>query len=1275
MLFILIIYVLLLIRLSIGDQCPSSDYCTCSSDLTIIKCTDHQLTNEILFNINNQLPESTILLNLSSNSLTTIEFLSNLNHLQILDLSYNKIHYIPTDFLSKFPHLTTLYLQNNSLKTIPKTFKKYTNINIDLLNNPFYCTCQSKWFQTHNQLKNIICQNNKPFDENDFCRIKNFLEIYPQQAQMIYENEPFILNCSSNSKHYWTLNDKIYPSTIASSLYSAIIIDHLQIKHSGIWTCHNFNSNRSISLTVLQTSSNHFCPSIRMNTSKGYFHWPRTLINNKIEKKCPFGSAAWLRNSNEYARAWYMCSSSGDWMNLDVSQCAFQSNISRIFDRLSLTETNLLLRIIKYLSKIDKNNLELFDIILLIDLIDEQQVKYKNQDRIMLIYHLTDFILQIKHNFMHFREYRMALTRLRLIIERLLDFTDQPWLYIGKELTAMTMQAPLSLTSCVIPDRSLLTIICEPDDHHQHQSPLMTIQFPSSLNKTNQNSFYYIIFYRQSTLFASDNMQNNDLNPAIYIRPVSRYSSYPIKLTFYGQANQASIGIWYLNQTSWQIKSSICKINEQNNNLISTDCVLFNNNSLSLTYLDDINNQKNLFFNTKYSQLTIYVSSILATICFFISIIFYICFYKIYQIPRRFFHCLINYWLNLGILISLFAFGIQQNQHPFLCEFISICLHFLCLTTILWLTLLSFSIWRKLYLISTDKDYHEKSAVMMVDYDDVSLPIMKLKSKPVIQFYLIAYGLAFIICGANVITSREPHLTNKICFSNHFDSMLLLIIPIFMFIFLSLIFLLISRNYIKQITKKKIHLPNLSDESGINSEHILLSKRNKILPLIIPSNQNNQQIISNIKHYNSHSDNIYSTNIDYRYESINQLLSILCQLILLIFLFLSSLAIYLQPLQTFKLRFENVIYSHLYGFFVLFLAFYILSYHVLSRSNLITRFYTHRNNDDNLINRFYIKPPPSSSINTMIIKDFDTPSSTDGLSLSPPSHTCSLTNRDVCQVQQHTERTTINNNDTYDSKPLMKIKSEHYAFYRHIPKTNATSSSKKLPLFPALDVIVHENINKYQSQRNSLNERSLKKSTYSPVESLTTETRTTQLSSSSFPSCQSFTYPRISPSQAIIRPLPITRLHTLSTSKNLSKSSNITQSNSILNPSYEQNTINTTSQNSTHIMSSISHEEEEHHNAYVSLNKLDHFIQQESANEKLLIQRNSPYEYVQVGYIDDVDDGSVSLKISRCDSNGSLNTISTVKDDTQTLLSLSSTNSENDFNIDINQIKLHESTV
>ncbi len=78
-------------------------------------------------------------------------------------------------------------------------------------------------------------------------------------------------------------------------------------------------------------------------------------------------------------------------------------------------------------------------------------------------------------------------------------------------------------------------------------------------------------------------------------------------------------------------------------------------------------------------------------------------------------------------------------------------------------------IWQKLYVIwsgkghsdETDGTHNGKSALTVVDYDDDGLPIMKLKAKPVIQFYFLAYGISFIICGINVAISRDQYITNK----------------------------------------------------------------------------------------------------------------------------------------------------------------------------------------------------------------------------------------------------------------------------------------------------------------------------------------------------------------------------------------------------------------------------------------------------------------------------------------------------------------------------------
>ncbi|CAM4799983.1 unnamed protein product [Rotaria magnacalcarata] len=1230
MVFNIVIYILYLIQFSFGNECPSFKYCICSSDKTIVQCSNRHLTNELLLKINNQLPKSTIVLNLSSNSLTSTKYLPNLNSLQILDLSFNKIKYLPSNIFSKFPRLISFDLRHNSLKTIPHTFQKISKINLNLSNNRFHCTCQFKLFKTNNFFKDILCQNNKQFDENDFCRVKNFLQIYPQQSQVVYENEQFILNCSSNLQHYWTLNHTFYPATVTSFSYSTVIIHHIRMNHSGLWTCHSLDTNQSLWLTVITTSATYFCPSKQMNTSKGYFYWPRTLINRRVAKTCPHRTAAWLTNSNEYARAWYTCSSSGQWINFDVSQCAFQTNASRLIDYLSFNETNVLLRLGKYLSEINQNYLQLNDIILLIDLIDEQKQKYQHQDKIIIIYHLADFILQIKNDFIYSNEYQNAMGRLRLIIERLLDFTNPSWLYIGKELTAVTVQ---SSALCAVPNRSLLTIICN-IDHQSRQSQLVTIQFSSDSNKTKKYSLFRIIVYRQSTLFTPNAVGTNN-NPVVYIRPVSRSDLSTINLTFYGQSDKTSIGVWYSNQSTWEMNSSICKIDKQDTNSISTHCILFNNDSLSVTYFNNINNSKKLFVYTNYSRLPIYISSIIGSICFFISILVCTRCSKVYQMSRSVFHCLINYWLSLGILLPLFAFGLQKTQLKFLCEFIALTLHYLCLTTILWLTLLTYSIWRKQSIKSTNKDIRRQSSTSMIN-DHASK--IKSKSKPVIQFYFLAYGAALIICCINLAVSHQHYMINDICFFNDFYSILILIISIFIFVFLLLFFLLSTHNRIRRLKTETNH----SDISRVKNNNMSLSKSNQVSAISQLSNQNNEYILANMND---------------QHEAINQLLSILFQLILLIFLLLSSLAIYLHPLKLFKLRFEHFIYGHLYGVFVLILSFYILSFYVLLNSDLIRRYYSKCKKSDHPSKQSYVERP-APSINTRVNYDYDVPSFAEQSSMSQSSPSNGSSYANGSKTSQDLEIISTGDNYIDNAKHLTIAGSENYVCRWHVINTDEINSSlnilhKKLPQ-SSFDVLSHDNDDAQQFENSSFNEETQQSSIDSPIEFYSGKIKNTrfQLFSTTLP--RSCIHPKASSAQAIIRVIPIIHFSTSNINESLSNSSNTIQSDD-----------------------QASSFANEYDPTYFCLNKTDNLIQQKlSSNEKLSNENKSVIGHAELAYIDQDDDLSVSLKSSFYESIASLNTLINKNDYLQTLSY--SSNLSNELGNDViheNKQLLNESSV
>jgi len=209
--------------------------------------------------------------------------------------------------------------------------------------------------------------------------------------------------------------------------------------------------------------------------------------------------------------------------------------------------------------------------------------------------------------------------------------------------------------------------------------------------------------------------------------------------------------------------------------------------------------------------------------------------------------------------------------------------------------------------------------------------------------------------------------------------------------------------------------------------------------------------------------------MDHQHQPSNQLLSILFQLFLLIFIFLSSLSIYIHPLNSYNIPFEHSIYNHLYGFLVLLLAFYILAFYVLSRSDLTMhcQYYNCCSNrkKKRLLNQSYTEPPPppqtpqqspSHPILPLSSKETDPnkiflnhnlngdDSFTEQIPAPSPPHSHYSSSIYQCQVPENSEITTLTNGYIYGSKHQTTIASKYYARHRHILKASISNSETSL---------------------------------------------------------------------------------------------------------------------------------------------------------------------------------------------------------------------------------------
>lgn len=266
------------------------------------------------------------------------------------------------------------------------------------------------------------------------------------------------------------------------------------------------------------------------------------------------------------------------------------------------------------------------------------------------------------------------------------------------------------------------------------------------------------------------------------------------------------------------------------------------------------------------------------------------------------------------------------------------------------------------------------------------------------------------------------------CLLNDFYSILILIISIFIFIFLLLFFLLSTHNRIKGLKNRTNHSDHSNDTSRIRRSEVVLSKSNDISPILISLNEDSEHIVANI---------------NCQHELINQLLSILFQLILLIFIFLSSLAVYLHPLHILKLRFEHLLYSHLYGFFVIILSFYILSFYVLLQSDLIRCLHFKWKKIDNTSKNSSIQPL-APYIHTRLNYEYNSTPYAEQESMFPSSSSDDSSSIQFSEMEKDTKRVRIVDDYSHDSQRLSTIASDSYTDCRRTLNIKPISSLQNM---------------------------------------------------------------------------------------------------------------------------------------------------------------------------------------------------------------------------------------
>ncbi|XP_053646740.2 adhesion G protein-coupled receptor A3 isoform X2 [Cherax quadricarinatus] len=116
-------------------------------------------------------------------------------------------------------------------------------------------------------------------------------------------------------------------------------------------------------------------------------------------------------------------------------------------------------------------------------------------------------------------------------------------------------------------------------------------------------------------------------------------------------------------------------------------------------------------------------------------------------------HSLMNTWIALLLLVTLFTVGVYQTENQQLCQGIGVALHYLTTCVLLWIIVTVTNLYKKV----------TKALRPPVPVED-SPPDIPLPPKPMLRFYLVGWGIALILCGISAAVNLQQYAGYSYCF-------------------------------------------------------------------------------------------------------------------------------------------------------------------------------------------------------------------------------------------------------------------------------------------------------------------------------------------------------------------------------------------------------------------------------------------------------------------------------------------------------------------------------
>ncbi|XP_045188915.2 adhesion G protein-coupled receptor A3-like isoform X2 [Mercenaria mercenaria] len=916
-------------------------------------------------------------LDLSNNNLGSINgsIFSGLPNLQKLMLSFNKLNTIPDGTFSDLPALRRLDFQSDYLRCDChlKWIVKWTKYKKVKIKSSTTCAVPKELKGTAlKRLKQKDLHCDRPLELPLF-------EIKPGMSQIVFEGDKLPFDCQAsvvdpNTKMFWLRRGAVVETNRSQGIFihtrktpdntvmmHSLVLEDLKSPQSGKWLClvstPQGNVTKTVTIVVIDSNAPQ-CEKNTTKTNKGVYMWEATVAGVTKELPCKLGDG----------KISHLCDKQGRWTNLNHTACDFTNELTRKLQSLAEnTNSSKILNDAKNLEKLVsapfRNNEDPLSTINpeYVDL--ASMAIYRLSQRASLGEEIVRSVLFSASKIMNIstsilneaQRQRKSLSRISKAVESIPgQFRNQAKFSQSAEFIVMEARsfAPSQFTGIqcsrldltfdqtahrLIQSPSGFVFVCSEAVNdtsnyaYLNLEPLTSILIPKSVldqakpevkdigNATTtttpgpgSNIHFQFIWYHNANLFPIARGRNEDqvlqgkswnvISSVISVSmsvPVENLTE-PVEIVFEIPATTKSLVPVYWDYSAnggygdWRTDG--CLIVDKKKTLVTVHC----DHLTAFAILEDESEVRANMF--QMMEIVVYIGSCICLLCLMAVIITYVSCFKFLNIPRKMKHSVINICVSVLLLIIGFTMGIKRTDHERACQIVGIVLHYLSMVAMFWFTVTASNMLKKFTKA-------EKPPPPPADFP------MPLPPKPIIRFYLLAWGVPTIICGITAAVSFDFYDEYDYCFLEWEPGLGAFVGPVAFLLLLNCIFFIRISCVIRSSTGPLLNVEETQELHITDIE--MTSNQDRIETQSLTSEMSVKSTVSSV--------------MDFERRPITQLRALAVCLLLYIFTWIFGAITVAKPFSA--IPYQEIIFSYLYGVFCAILGLFILIYFCLTRKD------------------------------------------------------------------------------------------------------------------------------------------------------------------------------------------------------------------------------------------------------------------------------------------------------------------------------------------------------